>query len=91
MCKYVEGTAAVMPGWGCCRCRVYNGLQRSACKSCREQRHEITVTQELFFCDGCGFGCLPDHVAGFGFVCPSCRVGTLGLAPTANDAAEARS
>ena len=24
----------LMPGWGCCKCRVYNGIQRHVCKSC---------------------------------------------------------
>lgn len=24
----------VMPGWGCCKCRVYNGYQRTSCKRC---------------------------------------------------------
>jgi hypothetical protein len=25
---------ALLPGWGCCKCRMYNGLQRDYCKSC---------------------------------------------------------
>jgi hypothetical protein len=24
----------IMPGWGCCKCRVYNGMQRIECKNC---------------------------------------------------------
>ncbi len=35
-CKKVDG-AHVMPGWGCCKCRTYNGLQRSRCKSCAHE------------------------------------------------------
>jgi len=25
----------LMPGWGCCQCKTYNGEQRLACKQCR--------------------------------------------------------
>jgi len=24
----------VVPGWGCCQCRAYNGYQRALCKNC---------------------------------------------------------
>jgi 5S rRNA maturation endonuclease (ribonuclease M5) len=24
----------LLPGWGCCQCRIYNGLQRTHCKKC---------------------------------------------------------
>lgn len=24
----------VVPGWGCCQCRTYNGYQREACRAC---------------------------------------------------------
>lgn len=27
-------SAHVMPGWVCCRCRGYNGLQRTECRNC---------------------------------------------------------
>lgn len=26
---------AIAPGWGCCKCRTYNGVQRVQCKACR--------------------------------------------------------
>jgi hypothetical protein len=28
----------LMPGWGCCQCRVYNGNQRNECKQCGHKR-----------------------------------------------------
>lgn len=46
----------VMPGWGCCRCRVYNGLQRSHCKSCGHERCSIEVPDTIARCPECGFG-----------------------------------
>jgi len=33
-CKPLTNLTHVAPGWGCCRCRTYNGLQRTHCKSC---------------------------------------------------------
>lgn len=36
MCDTVDAQF-VMPGWGCCRCRTYNGLQRSNCRHCGEK------------------------------------------------------
>ena len=33
MCKEISGHQ-VLPGWGCCRCSIYNGAQRSTCKQC---------------------------------------------------------
>jgi hypothetical protein len=32
-CSHVRGPC-VVPGWGCCRCRCYNGYQRAACRHC---------------------------------------------------------
>lgn len=42
MCEFVKGPS-VMPGWGCCRCRVYNGMQRTICKSCGLEPHEPLI------------------------------------------------
>lgn len=28
----------IQPGWGCCKCRTYNGDQRPACKQCTHPR-----------------------------------------------------
>jgi hypothetical protein len=35
-CFHVRGSH-VVPGWGCCCCRVYNGYQRSNCRACSHQ------------------------------------------------------
>jgi len=31
----------IAPGWGCCVCRVYNGVQRTECKNCKHKRCDI--------------------------------------------------
>jgi hypothetical protein len=54
MCTFIS-ESNVMPGWACCRCRTYNGLQRTACKACREPRHELALPANLLQCS-CGFG-----------------------------------
>lgn len=45
MCDFVAGSHVAM-GWGCCRCRVYNGIQREACKSCGVAHHEPLTVQD---------------------------------------------
>lgn len=46
MCDFIVGTHVAM-GWGCCRCRVYNGIQRAECKSCGVAHHEpLTVRDD---------------------------------------------
>lgn len=35
------GTARLAQGWGCCRCRTYNGEQRSICRACRHERCDL--------------------------------------------------
>ncbi len=37
-CKPIEGLANVMDGWGCCKCRTYNGALWSQCKFCGHER-----------------------------------------------------
>ena len=32
-CIHIRGECLV-PGWGCCRCRCYNGYQREQCRNC---------------------------------------------------------
>ncbi len=32
-CQHIRGEF-IVPGWGCCQCRVYNGYQRTACRNC---------------------------------------------------------
>lgn len=33
-----EDLSGVMPGWGCCKCRIYNGKQRTECRGCGHTR-----------------------------------------------------
>ncbi len=33
-CKRIDNLSHVAPGWGCCKCHVYNGYQRETCKVC---------------------------------------------------------
>lgn len=38
MCKIIEETPNLAPGWVCCGCRCYNGNQRAECKHCGHTR-----------------------------------------------------
>jgi hypothetical protein len=31
-CKRIDDLPRLVPGWGCCQCRRYNGYQRKVCK-----------------------------------------------------------
>ena len=42
MCEFIIDTN-IAPGYGCCRCRVYNGFQRIQCKSCGVDHCALTV------------------------------------------------
>mgnify|MGYP001239086435 CR=1 FL=1 len=33
MCQYID-SEYIVPGWGCCQCHLYNGMQRTACRGC---------------------------------------------------------
>jgi hypothetical protein len=45
----------VLPGWGCCQCRTYNGLQRPFCKICGHDCCEEMPKPEKFgLCNTCG-------------------------------------
>ncbi len=33
-CQKIVGVPHLAPGWGCCHCRVYNGMWRWECKHC---------------------------------------------------------
>ncbi len=80
-CFFIPETSRVLPGWGCCRCRTYNGLQREACRGCGHQpERPIVVPEGVRRCEGCGFGfgegqegpcpvCYP-HPAGCGAFLP---------------------
>jgi hypothetical protein len=69
MCKFIE-SPHVMPGWVCCFCRTYNGLQRFECRGCDARRHEIEIPAAVIRCRECGFGWPSgQNVTG---ECPSC-------------------
>ena len=50
-CELIEKSQNVMPGWGCCNCRGYNGAQRIVCRDCGHQycgpRYEVTKRETL--------------------------------------------
>lgn len=37
MCGYVDSDL-ILPGWGCCSCRVYNGMRNAHCRGCGAAR-----------------------------------------------------
>lgn len=43
MCVLLVGNPALMDGWGCCRCKTYNGLWRDTCKYCNEPHHPLAT------------------------------------------------
>lgn len=49
-CETVNGER-VEPGWGCCRCRGYNGLQRTACRECGHVRCDVAQVVILPYVD----------------------------------------
>lgn len=54
-CKLVLNGKHVMPGWGCCSCRTYNGLQRACCKRCGHECCVEKPSPEAFgLCPECG-------------------------------------
>lgn len=66
MCEYVGGLdiLSIMPGWGCCKCHIYNGLHRATCKNCDAAPCKpIVPTEPLVTCAMCG---LPQRP------CPMC-------------------
>lgn len=36
-CEELTDLPSLMPGWGCCRCRGYNGPQNDRCRACGHQ------------------------------------------------------
>jgi hypothetical protein len=40
-CQKIDDIIGLAPGWGCCRCTIYNGLQRPRCKLCGHNRCDI--------------------------------------------------
>lgn len=69
MCDYIS-TPNVAPGWGCCRCKSYNGLQRPVCRVCHEEAHTYLVPDTVVLCT-CGAGFEPEQTPASGR-CPNC-------------------
>lgn len=69
MCDFIQETY-VMPGWGCCECRTYNGLQRINCKICGRSSCGVDVPSSVNRCDNCGFGFTIEKIE----ICPSCNL-----------------
>lgn len=54
-CVAILDFPEVMPGWGCCNCRFYNGIQRPFCKNCGHIRCvTLPKPSELGLCEDCG-------------------------------------
>lgn len=52
MCEFIS-SEVVMPGYVCCTCRNYNGLQRMACKDCGMPRHPFEIPASVRRCESC--------------------------------------
>ncbi len=55
MCAFISGEG-LMPGFICCKCRGYNGLQRLQCKDCHAVPHKIEIPPEVNRRGACGYG-----------------------------------
>lgn len=55
-CELILSLKGVMPGWGCCQCRMYNGLQRKQCRSCGHEccHPEKPKPEQFGLCNECG-------------------------------------
>lgn len=55
-CEIVDKLKNVMPGWGCCQCSCYNGLQRPKCKNCGHEccNPEKPLPEKYGLCNECG-------------------------------------
>jgi len=70
-CNFVEHEN-IMPGWGCCSCRTYNGLQRTHCRECNHARCELVTPDDLKVCKNCGFGYRLEMRESLRRICPVC-------------------
>ena len=62
-CELLLDLPDVLPGWGCCQCRTYNGLQRSRCKICGHECCTAKPLPEKFgLCNECGVPRGMNHV-----------------------------
>lgn len=63
-CQFIEESKFVLPGWGCCQCHTYNGLQRKVCKLCGHKPCiELPKPSQFGLCDECG---VPEGIAHVG-------------------------
>lgn len=55
-CELLDNVPNLMPGWGCCQCRCYNGLQRPRCSKCGHERcnPDIPLPEKYGLCNICG-------------------------------------
>ncbi len=77
MCAGIFDIPTLAPGWACCRCKVYNGLQREVCKSCKQAHHGFTIPDSISRCPSCRFGydTKTMHLS----VCPVCKAPLGGV------------
>ena len=45
-CQNFSDLNNVMPGWGCCMCRTYNGHHRNECKHCGHKRCDLVSANQ---------------------------------------------
>lgn len=63
-CELIKGNEYILPGWGCCKCRTYNGLQRDECRGCGHRCCiEKPKPSKFGLCNICG---VPEGVAHIG-------------------------
>jgi hypothetical protein len=55
-CGLVLNVPNVMPGWGCCKCKSYNGLQRQKCNWCGHEccYPDKPKPEDFGLCNECG-------------------------------------
>ena len=55
-CDLILNEPYIMPGWGCCQCKHYNGLQRKNCKNCGHECCNLTkpLLEAFDLCNNCG-------------------------------------
>lgn len=54
-CELLLNLEGIVPGWGCCQCRSYNGLQRHTCRVCNHRCCvEKPLPEKFGLCNECG-------------------------------------
>jgi hypothetical protein len=66
-CQLLLDVRDLLPGWGCCKCRTYNGLQRPFCKRCGHDccNPNKPLPEKYGMCNECG---VPKGIAHIGHV-----------------------